>query len=65
MIGKEQFVIANAENIALDDLLSRDALAMMLNPVGGAHIDKEVNTTLVFDHRVLARHVGISQRKVA
>src|SRR5688572_608373 len=64
-IGEAQVVIADAEDVALGDLLSCDALAVVLDAVRRAHVDHEIDAVLVLDHRVLPRDVRILQREVA
>ena len=53
------------EHVPFGDLLPGDALAVVLDAVGRAHVDHEVDAVLELDHRVLARHVRVLQREVA
>src|SRR5262245_55361028 len=64
-IGEAQIVITDAEHVAFGDLLPGDALAVVLDAVGRAHVDHEVDAVLVLDHRVLARDVRILEREIA
>src|SRR5690349_15910099 len=64
-VREAEVVIADAEHVTLGDLLPRDPLAVVLDAVGRAHVDHEVDAVLVLDHRVLAGHVRVLQREVA
>jgi hypothetical protein len=48
-VREEQVVIADSEDVALDDRLSRDALTVERDTVGRAHVDHEILPVLELD----------------
>src|SRR4051812_25663865 len=64
-VRETQIVIADSKDIALGDLFPSNALTVVLDAVGRAHVDHEVDAVLVLDHRMLPRHVRVLQRQVA
>ena len=61
-VRQAHFVIADTVDVAFADRTARDALAIVFDAIGRAHVDHVVLTVQKLDHRVLARDIGIFDR---
>src|SRR5690606_36148363 len=65
LVREPELVIADAKSIAFVDGFALNALSVVLDAVGRAHVHDVILAVEKLDHRVLAGHVGIFDRQVA